>query len=172
MTCNQEDCSRPVRARGMCRMHYLRWHRAGGIETDGRMRAVTDEDRLRLYVDASGDCWYWTGKLDDRGYGIVTLPARRPVAHRWIWELLVGPISADLELDHLCRVHHCVNPDHLEPVTHAENVRRGLLGQLRPRYRTCPKGHTYELGKDAWPGCRECRLARTIANNQKRRANQ
>jgi hypothetical protein len=48
------------------------------------------------------------------------------MAHRFAYELLVGPIPEDLELDHLCRVRHCVNPAHLEPVTHLENILRGM----------------------------------------------
>lgn len=69
-----------------------------------------------------GDCWQWTGYRDKDGYGHFGSPAR--LAHRLVWEALVGPIPEGLHLDHLCRNTGCVNPDHLEPVTAAENNRR------------------------------------------------
>jgi hypothetical protein len=66
-------------------------------------------------------CWRWLGRFDANGYG----RQGRRWAHRIVYELLVGPIPAGAVLDHLCRTKWCVNPDHLEPVTHAENCRRG-----------------------------------------------
>ena len=86
-------------------------------------------------VDASGDCWVWTGAKNRQGYGSQRLDGKRPGAHRVVYEALVGPIPEGLELDHLCRNPSCVNPDHLEPVTHQENMRRGLSR------RVCVKGH-------------------------------
>jgi hypothetical protein len=50
-------------------------------------------------------------------------------AHRVVYEILVGPIPSGLQLDHICSVPWCVNPDHLEPVTAKENTRRGSTGQ-------------------------------------------
>lgn len=77
----------------------------------------------KVAVDDSG-CWIWTaGKV--QGYGKLKVSGRHWRAHRYSWEMLVGPIPDGLELDHLCRVIACVNPAHLEPVTHRENLRRG-----------------------------------------------
>jgi hypothetical protein len=75
-------------------------------------------------IEVSSDCWLWTGSTNNDGYGHVKTdegPTRG--VHRVIWEALVGPIPEGLSLDHMCRVRNCVNPDHLRPVTHAENVR-------------------------------------------------
>ena len=80
-------------------------------------------DRFWARVDV-GLCWEWTGS-NDRGYGMFRLDGRTVRAHRWAWETLVGPIPRGLHLDHLCRNPPCVNPDHLEPVTQPENIRRG-----------------------------------------------
>jgi hypothetical protein len=73
-------------------------------------------------------CWVWNGALSSRGYGATRdneKGSRKVPAHRYFWERENGPVPEGLQLDHLCRVRACVNPDHMEPVTAAENVRRG-----------------------------------------------
>lgn len=89
-------------------------------------------ERFWPKVDASGDCWEWTGARNPEGYGRIGAGRRGSAtlhAHRVAWELLVGPVPAHLELDHLCRNPRCVNPDHLEPVSRTENIRRGQWKQ-------------------------------------------
>ena len=104
-------------------------------------------DRFFTKVDASGPCWEWTGHINAQGYGVLRVnrsesPRR---AHRLSWELLVGEIPSGLVIDHLCRVRHCVNPDHLEPVENRVNLIRGagFAGQ-NVHKRKCPKGHEYD----------------------------
>lgn len=75
-------------------------------------------------------CWVWQGKLGNHGYGKVDVDERLLFAYNVVYEQERGPIPERLELDHLCRVASCVNPEHLEPVTHAENVRRGRAAKL------------------------------------------
>ena len=95
-------------------------------------------------VDASGPCWLWTGYTMPSGYGRMTRKQIGYLAHRYAWELLVGPIPNGMELDHLCKVRNCVNPDHPEPVSHAENNRRsGNLAGLRSRQTHCKNGHEF-----------------------------
>jgi hypothetical protein len=97
-------------------------------------------DRFWERVDATGPCWLWTGAISSSGYGNLWVDGKNKLAHRVAWELLVGP--APDELDHLCRVTRCVNPDHLEPVEHIENMRRGTVwGRSNP---TCRNGHPYD----------------------------
>jgi hypothetical protein len=71
-------------------------------------------------------CWVWLWTTDPQGYGRLV----KTLAHVLVWERTNGPVPDGLELDHLCRVRACVNPAHLEPVTHAENVRRGRRAKL------------------------------------------
>jgi len=82
--------------------------------------------RVQYLVDEQTGCWNWQLYVDDRGYG----RCKKDRAHREYYRRHVGPIPEGTELDHLCRNKRCVNPDHLEPVTHAENVRRGQRAKL------------------------------------------
>lgn len=93
----------------------------------------TPVDRLlaRYSVEPNG-CWRWTGSLTGRGYGHFSIRSRYYQAHRLTYILLVGPIPDGLEPDHLCRNRWCVNPAHLELVTHAVNGQRGLKTRLTP----------------------------------------
>ncbi len=85
--------------------------------------------------EATSGCWLWQGATD-RGYGKANLGGRNYRVHRLVYEQIVGSISSDLQLDHLCRVKHCVNPAHLEPVSPRENTQRAYRGQT-----TCVRGH-------------------------------
>lgn len=93
------------------------------------MRKLKPRIEGRYEVDANG-CWLWTGYIHHRGYAPIIAYGRVTTAHRVSYEQHVGPIPEGRVLDHLCRVRHCVNPDHLEPVVVAENNRRGLLAKL------------------------------------------
>lgn len=88
-------------------------------------RITVDLDAARTIDDAP--CWAWTGKISEAGYGYY----RDTPAHRLVYEQLTGPIPDECDdLDHLCRNHSCVNPAHLDPVTHPENCRRGVAGAV------------------------------------------
>lgn len=95
-------------------------------------------ERLTEKIEVQPDgCWFWTASLRD-GYGQIRVGASVRSAHLVIYELVVGQVPDGLDLDHLCRVRHCVNPAHLEPVTRFENLYRGDTTHLfgpghRPR---------------------------------------
>jgi hypothetical protein len=86
----------------------------------GNRLAETAPKRFWSKVQQHGDCWTWAAYTMPNGYGHFD----KQYAHRWAYEYMVGEIPAGLELDHLCRRRNCVNPFHLDPVTHAENHRR------------------------------------------------
>jgi hypothetical protein len=98
------------------------------------VRRISTDQHLRRYVaeDRGHDtpCWIWQGTRTVNDYGQLRVGNRSIRAHRFFYEQMVGSVPDGLVLDHLCRVHACVNPKHLEPVTDAENVRRGSLARL------------------------------------------
>lgn len=130
-------------------------------------------------IDRTKDCWNWKGALSGGGYGQVHLKDNKTVrAHRLTYELLVGPIPAGLQLDHLCRNRKCVNPKHLEPVTRRVNILRGVGASAQNAKRTlCKNGHPlneentfWRKGKwgEPWRQCIPCRrdVARTWARKE------
>lgn len=133
------------------------------------MATLSTLDRLADKFTVGDGCWEWTAYRLPNGYGTFWTGTHKTTAHRAVYEALVGPIPAALELDHLCRNRGCVRPDHLEPVTGKENVRRGVAGLVnggRNRAKThCPAGHGYSgdnlyTYKDGRRICRTCDRAR------------
>ena len=154
----REDCTPGRLTRGLCRRHYHQeWWKENRPPLAGEELARRAEERAwRNYwkrVDKSGECWVWLGPKAANGYGRVGFLGQWRAAHRVSWEALHGPVPEGLELDHLCRVRECVNPGHLEPVTHAENMRRAAV--LRTH---CAKGHEFtETNTVTSAGYRQCR---------------
>ena len=137
-----------------------------------RSQFITLTERFWRRVDKSGDCWLWTGYISKNGYGIwPNEKTASPRAHRIAYEFVIGPIPAGLTLDHLCRVRHCVNPRHLEPVTLRENLMRGhTIAAENARKVQCPKGHPYDHIDPR--GCRRCNQCAKEATAHRRSLHQ
>jgi HNH endonuclease len=131
-------------------------------------------DALAINLDAP--CWLFQGRLDSNGYGLIPTGKRGPghLAHRYMWTMMRGAIPEGKELDHLCRVPACVNPQHLEPVTHRENVLRGVgLTARNARKTHCDRGHLLDAANThiTQEGWRDCRLCRRLARRARYWAN-
>lgn len=161
--CLVGDCVRRPEKRGMCGTHYQRERRAGRLPPP-----PTDAERFfaRVDMDEETGCWLWLGRGVWGGYGKFDLNGTECYAHRWSYEHVVGPIPEGLFIDHLCRVRHCVNPEHLEPVTLIENIRRG---RNHGREKThCPQGHPY-AGENLHISSRGDRACRACGRAKRRR---
>lgn len=158
--CVIDGCNTSVLAKGLCGGHYSRVlagkdPRAGGPIGHRLPRDSSVEDRFWAKVNKDGPlaterpelgaCWVWTASIKPNGYGQFNagLSGNRN-AHRYAYELSIGEIPAGHQLDHLCRNRGCVRPDHLEPVTQQENLRRGFPGAHQRAKTHCPAGHPYE----------------------------
>ena len=131
------------------------------MRTGRPARPVIDRLMDNVEVDVETGCWLWAARIGRGGYAQISMPTGGPrtatsLAHRVSFEAFNGEIPAGLVLDHLCRVRHCINPEHLEAVTSSLNTRRGLNGQVSH----CPQGHNYDEENTmiyrGWRVCREC----------------
>lgn len=92
--------------------------------------AITEADYSVQDRGHETPCWVWKGRKGNDRYAMVRLRGREVYVHRAMWEQEVGPIPDRHYIDHLCRITRCIRPSHLEPVTPAENTRRGRCAKL------------------------------------------
>lgn len=114
-------------------------------------------------VRRTDDCWEWAAAKDQDGYGMFWDGSRTVRAHRFSFELALGPVPAGLRLDHLCRNTSCVRPEHLEVVTHQVNQLRSTSFSGTNAAKThCKNGHPFDevntRARSDHPGrvCRTC----------------
>jgi hypothetical protein len=131
---------------------------------------------VKYVVKRQSGCWEWHGPLDSHGYGQARISRRMRLMHRAIYESMRGPIPTGLTLDHLCRIPSCVNPDHLEPVSHRENILRGIGPAAQNAKKTvCLHGHPLDglrydhTRRNPRRFCRTCGRAAVAAYQQKRK---
>jgi len=121
----------------------------------------------KVNKDAPGGCWRWTAGSKNQRYGMfyevaTRAGAKQVLAHRFSYEVFVGPIPEGTEIDHLCRNTKCINPEHLEAVSHRENVHRGTSPMADNAKKThCRNGHPYDDEHTyLYKGKRQCRPCR------------
>jgi hypothetical protein len=187
-TCSIAGCERKHYGLGLCQLHWRKLRQFGdplggatpcveqGCAGPHQHRGVCDLHRfmLKVHHDPDSGCWVWQGDKGDRGYGRFKSEKRRFAAHRWSYEHFVGPIPDGLVLDHLCRVHACVNPAHLEAVTQQENTHRGVSPvAVHAKQTICTNGHDLSEPHAVWidrHGWRVCRACDRERKERKRRA--
>jgi hypothetical protein len=136
--------------------------------TRGEMRAML---RLLGAILGEDNCWEWQKALTPDGYAVWHTPdGRGRQGHRLVYELLEAPITDGLELDHLCRNRRCVNPAHMEPVTHEVNTARAKAAREH-----CLRGHLWTPENtlrraNGTRQCRACNKIRRARQHQERRA--
>ena len=152
---------------------------------DGNLRMILARTALplrfwsRVYAAPDG-CWLWRGTRRPDGYGSYKTGSMRDGSRRNVFPYrlsfneFVGPIAPGLEIDHLCRTPLCLNPKHLEAVTHRVNILRGLAPSAFAARKThCPQGHSYDakntyIDPEGKRKCRACLGIRHEARRQRR----
>jgi hypothetical protein len=149
----------------------------------GKYKNFEDKISRNIRIDDNG-CWIWTLSVNSKsGYAytswnISPVIKKTVLVHRKSYEYFIGPIPDGMEIDHLCRNRACCNPKHLEPVTHKENVRRGIQANPRKRLNVprkhnknkkthCSNGHSFDekntrLRKQKGKVRRDCRTCGRI----------
>lgn len=132
------------------------------------------DERFWEKVDKTATCWLWTATRSGNGYGnFAVTHFQRTSAHRFAYEQAHGPVPEGKDLDHLCRVRACVNPDHLEVVTHRVNSLRGVSPWAdRARQTHCIHGHPFDEANTyidpKHPTIRKCRACHRTREAAKR----
>lgn len=143
-----------------------------------RNHRFSELERFLMKVHKTETCWLWTGAKNSLGYGSFFIRPARGVernvsAHRYGYRLWIGPIPVGLTLDHLCRVKHCVNPAHLEPVTMRVNILRSNNACAKNARKThCQNGHKFDEANTAWHNYgrqRACLTCQRIAMRRRER---
>jgi hypothetical protein len=127
-------------------------------------------------IETDSGCWEYRGATNGVGYGVATVDGLRMYTHRAAYEYFRAEIPAGLHIDHLCRNTICCNPWHLEPVTPAENIRRGVA-RLTSGAKTaarelakteCPLGHPYSAENTyiTPKGHRQCLICKLLAQRK------
>jgi hypothetical protein len=140
-------CDSPIRARGLCIMHWKRWRRYGDASITPKQVNFDKSVNIFLsHIDKTGDCWVWTGCLNAYGYGVTRINGKLYTAHRFSWFMTHGPIPDGLCILHKCDNPPCVNPSHLFIGTKADNMwDKSFKGRHHYQTINCKRGHKFDI---------------------------
>lgn len=119
--------------------------------------------RFMSKVHKTDSCWFWMAGKNGNGYGYFWFENASVPAHRWIYCFFNGRLGYDIELHHKCQTPTCVNPDHLQPLTPSEHIKKHGMTFWQSNKTTCPNGHPYS-GNNLYV-CRKkryCRICRRL----------
>lgn len=162
--CQGEGCDREPRnnTSPYCEKHYSRVKRHGDPNFALKDHTPARERwKKRYIVDPKTGCWEWTG-VKSGSYGVISDgQGVQLIAHRLVWEETGHVLIKGMELDHRCFNKGCVNPDHLEQVSHTVNVRRGSKNGSNFLKTQCDNGHEFTpentyIRSNGWRSCRAC----------------
>lgn len=127
-----------------------------------KLKTLEHSKDLSNRIYKTQHCWFWLGCCDRDGYGVLRIKKKNYRAHRYFYEKEKGFIEEKKQLDHLCSMRNCVNPEHLQPVTNAENWLRGNSPSRLAKDRThCKSGHKLVVVQsNGKRGCKICRNSR------------
>jgi hypothetical protein len=115
-----------------------------GLKSPPKKRPMMERFFEKVIFEPNCGCWLWEGTWSPDGYGYFHVEGRKmKVAHKFLYEREIAPVPEGMELDHLCKLRCCVNPQHLEAVTHAVNISRGQSGSYNKNKTHCRNGHPY-----------------------------
>jgi hypothetical protein len=179
--CNQNDCTKTVRARGMCNGHWIKWRRANPdaptLESnplDYSLLTSNDIEKFWSKVDKTQECW--TRGTGTGWYATFTVRGQMYLGHRVAYYATTGSIPDGLVILHSCDYRPCVKPTHLRAGTKADNVldmiQKGRNWQASVTH--CPEGHEYDDENSRYTPagglyCRTCFNARSLARYYARR---
>lgn len=150
-SCSVEGCGLKYFSRGYCTKHWRElWRNVATKDQLGYTYLSLQSAFDRWPTTSANDCMIWTGNTAGRDdpYGVLTFRSKNVYAHRAAYELRHGPIPRGMDIDHLCHVRLCVNPDHLRMVSHKQNLehRNGANANSHTGHR----GITYDKGRDQY----------------------
>lgn len=117
LRCEVIECDRPTLGKGKCNWHQ--WDIYNQLHEETRLRVEMRFGRQIRPGGQDGECWEWTGFINEGGYGRDEVNRRKYYVHRWAWMHFVGPIPDGHEMDHMCGFTACLRPGHLQPLTPA-----------------------------------------------------
>lgn len=126
LPCTFEGCVNNQQAKGLCGAHWRQQNMGRDLEKLRNQVSVMERVMKNVDKDLNTGCWNWTGRISGRkhGYPQISVGGRQTMVHRITFEELTRPLVPGETIDHLCRNPHCVNPEHLEPISLRENVKR------------------------------------------------
>ena len=144
--CTINDCGRPRHSLGYCKMHRRRLERNGSPHA---LKLIIGDDAARFWakVDKTSTCWVWRGGTYPGGYGQFYKAGKHVGAHRQSYEMAKGAIPEGMQIDHTCHNRACVNPQHLQAVTHKQNGENVLVQR---RSKSGVRGVSLSPGSGKW----------------------